>query len=102
HVPGRMEDRSYTSNFSLALTRGSPAQSRALDFLKFVGSRGGNQIFCDRSGWVPSVAGVRTKPELDIFLPDNSGGFLFGFDLSCYELIQAGDASRVFCTQVHL
>lgn len=102
HVPGRMEDKSYTSNFSLALARESPGKARALDFLRFAGSLPGNQIFCDRSGWVPSVAGVRISPELAPYLPDAAGGYQLGFDLSSYELVQAGEAHRVFSTNIHL
>ena len=102
HVPGRMEDKSYTSNFSLALTRDSPAKARALDFLRFAGSLRGNQIFCDHSGWVPSVAHVKTSEELAPFLPDATGGYQLGFDLTSYDIVQAGEASRVFGTNIHL
>jgi raffinose/stachyose/melibiose transport system substrate-binding protein len=102
HVPGRMEDKSYTSNFSLALTRDSPARARALDFLRFAGSLRGNQIFCEHAGWVPAVESVRTPPELAPFLPDASGGFQLGFDLSGYDINQAGDAHRVVSTNIHL
>ncbi len=102
HVLGRMEDKSYTSNFSIALTRDSKQKARAIDFLQFAGSIQGNQIFCDYSGWVPSVAKVKILPHLEPYLPDLSGGYQLGFDLTSYDLQQAGETRRVFSTYIHL
>lgn len=63
------------------ITRSSKHTKEAKDFLQFLGSVRGGQIWTDNSGWIPSVMGTRPPKEALPFLPDSSG-YVAGF--SCF------------------
>lgn len=55
------------TSFAMYINRASPHQAEALDFLKFLTSVPGNQLYTDNSGWLPAVNGV--------VVPENIRGF---------------------------
>lgn len=56
-----------------ALTRVSRHPEVALDFLRFLTSQEGNQLFVDKSGNVASIEGVRPNPTTAIFQANTDG-----------------------------
>jgi len=102
NVLGPSEDKSYTSNFEMGLSTGGRNRARALDLLKFATSQEGNRIFAQTARWTPSVAGVVPHPNLLPYLFDATGGFLLGFDLSCYDASNTGDIAHVDQSNLYL
>ena len=49
------------------LNKNSPHKAEALDFLRFLTSVEGGQLFMDHSGWLSSVRGVKVPPEMEIY-----------------------------------
>ncbi|HEY5752094.1 MAG TPA: extracellular solute-binding protein [Chthoniobacterales bacterium] len=60
------------------ITRASKHPKEARDFLQFLGSVRGGQIWTDNSGWIPSVMGTRTPAQAVPFLPETNG-YVAGF-----------------------
>lgn len=83
---------------NLGLIRGAPQRDAALDFLRFLGSQPGMEIFCARSNWLPSVEGVKVPEWMDALRPQQSGyaGRFFA------EYPGRGDARFVVGNQYHL
>lgn len=83
---------------NLGLIRGAPQRAAAVDFLRFLGSRPGMEIFCARSNWLPSVEGVPVPPWMEPLRPQQSGyaGRFFA------EIAGRGDARFVIGNQYHL
>jgi len=83
---------------NLGLIRGAPQRDAAVDFLRFLGSQAGMEIFCARSNWLPSVEGVKVPPWMDALRPQQSGyaGRFFA------EFPGRGDARFVVGNQYHL
>lgn len=50
------------TSMAMYINKASPHKAEALDFLRFITSVPGNQIFTDQSLWLPSINGV-TVPE---------------------------------------
>ena len=73
YLKGRFQDGIIGTSFEVYLNRDSPHKAEALDFLHFVTSIEGGQIFMDHSGWISSVRGVRVPPELEIYRPTGDG-----------------------------
>ncbi len=66
------------------LNQDSKNQAAALDFLRFLSSVEGNQIFANVSQWLPAIQGVRPtrfseqfKPFYEGYLWDNEGSVFF-------------------------
>lgn len=55
------------------LNKSSPHRAAALDFMRFMTSVPGNQIFVNASGWMPSVEGVVVPDHLKTHLPRRDG-----------------------------
>jgi raffinose/stachyose/melibiose transport system substrate-binding protein len=55
------------------LARQSRHPEAAIDFLRYVTSLEGNQLFSRASHWMPSVEGVAIEPELQPFQQNNHG-----------------------------
>ncbi|HEY5895200.1 MAG TPA: extracellular solute-binding protein [Chthoniobacterales bacterium] len=62
----------------LGIPRDTKHPEETRDFLQFLGSVPGGQIWTDRSGWIPSVMGTKTSPDAAPFLP-NPNGYVAGF-----------------------
>jgi len=60
------------------LTRNSQHPAVAKDFLRFLASRQGNQLWTNASGWPPAIIGTRVSPEIAPFLPVRQG-YVAGF-----------------------
>jgi len=56
-----------------ALTRNSAHPEVARDFLLFLASRSGNQIWTDISGWPPAIIGTKVRKDIAPFLPISEG-----------------------------
>jgi raffinose/stachyose/melibiose transport system substrate-binding protein len=83
---------------NLGLVRGAPQREAAVDFLRFLGSQPGMQIFSARSNWLPSVEGVAVPAWMEPLRPQQSGyaGRFFA------EFAGKGDARFVVGNQYHL
>ncbi len=78
YIMGRYQDGGLGTGFEMYLNKDSPHKAEAVDFLHFLTSVEGGQLFMDHSGWLSSVRGVRVPPELEINRP-TSDGFSGGF-----------------------
>ena len=67
YIKGRFQDGYLGTGFEMYLNKHSPHQAEALDFLRFMTSVEGGQIFQDRSGWLSSIRGVKVPPEMEIY-----------------------------------
>ncbi|MEO5994279.1 MAG: extracellular solute-binding protein [Arthrobacter sp.] len=66
YVKGRFQDGAKGTFFEVYLNKDSPHKAEALDFLYFLTSVEGGQLFQDHSGWLSAVRGVKVPPELEI------------------------------------
>jgi raffinose/stachyose/melibiose transport system substrate-binding protein len=57
----------------MALYKLSEMKEEALDFLRFLTSYQGNQLFVQRSGWLPATIGVEPTEEMRPFTPNPEG-----------------------------
>ena len=73
YIKGRFKDGYLGTGFELYLNKNSPHKEEALDFLRFLTSVEGGQLFQDHSGWLSSVRGVKVPPELKIYRSANDG-----------------------------
>lgn len=67
YVVGPYQDGYLGTNFEMYLNKHSPHKAEALDFLRFLTSVEGGQLFMDHSGWLSSVRGVKVPPEMEIY-----------------------------------
>ncbi len=67
YVIGIGGEGSGETGVAIYLNRNSAHKAEALDFLRFLTSVPGNQLFTDNSGWLPSVNGVRVPDEIKNF-----------------------------------
>jgi raffinose/stachyose/melibiose transport system substrate-binding protein len=81
---GPLADASFDAGVVMATTRNSKHPQVALDFLYFMASKKGNQLWSDVSGWLPSVVGVRPSKDIMAFEPVRDG-YLGGFRLNISE-----------------
>jgi hypothetical protein len=63
---GRYQDGFLGTSFEMYLNKDSPHKAEALDFLRFMTSIEGGQLFQDHSGWLSGTRGVHVPPELEI------------------------------------
>lgn len=61
------------AGFPFAITRTSKHPEVALDFLRFLGSRPGNQELNRIIGWIPAITGTTMSPLLQAFEPHLEG-----------------------------
>ncbi|MBM4143930.1 MAG: extracellular solute-binding protein [Lentisphaerae bacterium] len=61
--------------FAFAITRTSRYPEVALDFLRFLGSRGWNQELNRIIGWIPAIQGASVSPLVKAFEPHLEGVF---------------------------
>jgi raffinose/stachyose/melibiose transport system substrate-binding protein len=70
----------------------------AIDFLRFITSYHGNQVFANISKWPPGVIGVKPAPETTGFAPIEEG-YTNGFIISTI-MWGSGDVYRVFSQNI--
>ena len=63
------------AGFPFAITRTCQHPEVALDFLRFLGSQGGNQELNRIIGWIPSIEGASVSPLVKAFEPHLEGVF---------------------------
>ncbi|MDR1282738.1 MAG: ABC transporter substrate-binding protein [Opitutaceae bacterium] len=78
HVLGPSSEAAITIGFTLGVNQRSPLRDQAIDFLHYLTSQQANGRFSERSGWLPSVAGVTPSPFVRAFLP-RTEGYVNGF-----------------------
>lgn len=64
---GRVADGGGSTAMGTYLNKASPHKAEALDFMRFMTSMEGAQLFTDHSGWLPATKGVRIPPEIQSF-----------------------------------
>lgn len=85
YVLGPASEGDVSTEGSFGIVRQSPHFAIALDFLQFLTSRPGNQIYADNSGWLPSIVGVTPDPQIEPFMPVIDGE-MRGFNLKLGDL----------------
>ncbi|MES2308489.1 MAG: ABC transporter substrate-binding protein [Verrucomicrobiota bacterium] len=73
YVLGPVSEANLRAAGGFGIPRCSKSFEVALDFQRFTTSRMGNQIFVDRSGWLPVIRGVNIPEELKPFQPRLEG-----------------------------
>ena len=73
YITGRFQDGYKGTFFEMYLNKNSPHKAEAIDFLRFLTSVEGGQLFQDHSGWPSSIRGVHVPPELEIQLSTGDG-----------------------------
>ena len=96
---GPYSDGRLITWMTMYLNRNSPHRAEALDFMRFITSREGDQIFSDVSGWLPATAGVRASDAFSRkFMPIYDGYF---WDSDFFTLT-GEDARQVVRGSYHL
>ena len=72
-VIGRVDDGGGQGTMAFYLNRYSPHRAEALDFMRFMSSVEGSQLFTEHSGWLPMVRGVKIAPEIAPFKAQYDG-----------------------------
>lgn len=73
YLQGPFQDGMVGTSMEMYLNKGSRHKEEALDFMRFMTSVEGGQLFMEHSGWLSSVRGVRVPPEMEIFRPRSDG-----------------------------
>lgn len=95
-VLGRHSEAGVRAYGPFGIPRTSANPDVALDFMRFITSLPGNQLFAEKSGWVPVILGVKPVPEIAPFTPVFDGypdGFYFA---------QTPDVARIMETNMHM
>jgi ABC-type glycerol-3-phosphate transport system substrate-binding protein len=74
---GPLGEGAVSTATSFYLNRDSAHKAEALDFLRFLTSVEGDQIFADTSNWLPSIRGVRTNAFSSQFRQANVDGYVW-------------------------
>lgn len=96
-IPGKLTDGKVTTGFSFYLLRGSPRSAQALDFLQYLTSQGGSQLFADASGWLSGVVGVKPTAFSRQYYPVFEG---YGTNGS-FSLLSGSDTFALFTKNLH-
>ena len=97
HMLGHYADGNVSTSFGLYLNKRSPHREVAVDFLRFITSKEGNQLFTDKSGWLPSIKEVSVAPEIASFISPEDGYAFAGSNISV-----GGGTRSVFQKNLHL
>lgn len=84
---------------AFSLWRGSPHAAVALDFLRFITSQAGSQLFVQKSHWLPAIIGVEPDPSFRAFMP-HLDGVPNGFDAKLGNI--GPEVRRVWESTEHL
>ncbi len=82
---GPYSDGRLGTTLGLYLNRATRHRREALDFLHFVTSVEGSQIFTDVSTWLPAIAGVKASAYSRQFLPSYDG-YIWSLDGGFFNL----------------
>jgi hypothetical protein len=99
HVLGPISEAGQGLGVMFHLTKQSAHPEVAIDFLQFLTSQPGNQLFCDISKWLPAIVGVRPPAETAAFAPLTEG-YPDGFRIALL-MWGRGEMYRVFGNHVH-
>ncbi len=97
YLIGRSNDGGGITAMAMHVSKHSKHPVEALDFLHFVTSVEGMQLFTDHSGWLPSVNGVKIPAEIESF-KGRQDGFA---SANPYTLI-GSNVSMLFARNLHL
>jgi raffinose/stachyose/melibiose transport system substrate-binding protein len=97
-VLGPVSELSSKASGNFGIVASSPHAAEAVDFLRFLGSKEGMEIFSRRSNWLPSVTNVEVADWMKQMQPVQAGyaGRFFA------EYAGKGDARFVIGNQLHL
>ncbi len=90
-VVGRANEATVSGGASYGVSIGSRHKETAIDFLRFLTSKHGNQLLNQKAEWVPVTLGARPSDRMLPFMPDPTGylthlGFhLGGFTQATFE-----------------
>ncbi|MEO6875806.1 MAG: extracellular solute-binding protein [Opitutaceae bacterium] len=73
YVLGPYQDGSLGTSFEVYVNKDSPHKAEALDFLYFLTSVEGGQLFMDHSGWLSSIRGVKVPKEMEVYRGTTEG-----------------------------
>jgi raffinose/stachyose/melibiose transport system substrate-binding protein len=93
NVLGPITEIGRYPSFSLGINRRSRNKEAALDFLRFATSIHGNQIFAQKSSWLPSVKDISPSAATTAFYP-RPAGVPAGVLLQNVTLATLGDGTR--------
>ncbi len=94
---GRFADGGGVTAMAMHLNKASPHKAETLDFMRFMTSMQGSQLFTDGSGWLPATLGVKIPPEIVSFLSPQDGYAL----CQPYSII-GSNATMQFSRNMHL
>lgn len=97
YLMGRTNDGGGITAMAMHLSKHSRHPVEALDFLHFLTSVEGMQLFTDHSGWLPSVREVKIPAEIESF-KGRQDGFA---SANPYTLI-GSNVSMLFARNIHL
>lgn len=86
-----------TLGVPMALYKLSSMKDEAIDFLRYLTSYKGNQMFVDHSGWLPATIGVEPTREMRPFMPETAG--IIG---SLHLRFLGGNVATVYRGQLYL
>jgi raffinose/stachyose/melibiose transport system substrate-binding protein len=87
YVAGTLGEGQGETSFAFYLNKHSAHKEETIDFLRFLTSVEGNQLFTDHSLWLPSVNGVKVPEEIKEFRTYQEG---FAFGQASYDFIGSG------------
>jgi raffinose/stachyose/melibiose transport system substrate-binding protein len=93
HMLSPYSDGRLATLMSMYLNRTTKHRREALDFLHFITSVEGNQIFTDVSTWLPAIGGVKASAYSRQFLPVYEG---YAWNLDGGFFVLAGNDARTF------
>ena len=73
YVMGPLSEASTGTGFVLGVVRDAPHTEIAVDFLRFLSSRMGSDIFSRVSNWLPATVGVELSEQVKPFTPQTDG-----------------------------
>ena len=94
---GPVSEANIFAALAFGLTRTSRHPERVIDFLRFMTSRRGNQVFAEISTWLPVIKGVAVPEVSEPFRPVEDG-YPFGVNLRAL----GGRANDIFVQHLHL
>jgi ABC-type glycerol-3-phosphate transport system substrate-binding protein len=100
-VQGPLSDGAVRTANPIYLNQASPHRDVALDFLRFLTSQEGNQIFVDVSQWAPAVRGVRPSRFAEQFMPFYEG-YCWDPTTSFFYDGTGNEMTNVFLSQMNL
>ena len=96
YLLGPLSEAGFGAGAPFALTQQSEHPEQAIDFLHFVTSQAGNQLFTEVSFWLPSVIGVELPEKVQPFALQTEG-FPDGLTLT-----YGADSQRILENNLHM